>query len=162
MQERRLPIPEWGRSSGEGNGNHSSTPAWETPWTEEPGGDRPWGHRGVGHDLVTKQQQRYPAPPPKNCNRTLRGTGGGRRRTKPQSRRFHQLHYPCKNILKTKKDKQWPHTVLFKKNEWEEFQTWCLLGILKTKIKENSYTNLDTKIIFWSCSKSNKNHPDFS
>ena len=31
-------IPGAGRSSGEGNGNHSSILAWEIPWTEEPGG----------------------------------------------------------------------------------------------------------------------------
>ena len=30
-------IPGSGRSGGEGNGNHSSTIAWEIPWTEEPG-----------------------------------------------------------------------------------------------------------------------------
>ena len=29
-------IPGLGRSPGEGNGNHSSTLAWEIPWTEEP------------------------------------------------------------------------------------------------------------------------------
>ena len=31
-------IPEWVRSPGEGNGNHSSILAWEIPSTEEPGG----------------------------------------------------------------------------------------------------------------------------
>ena len=31
-------IPGSGRSSGEGNGNHSSILAWRIPWTEEPGG----------------------------------------------------------------------------------------------------------------------------
>ena len=30
-------IPKLERSLGEGNGNHSSIPAWEIPWTEEPG-----------------------------------------------------------------------------------------------------------------------------
>ena len=30
-------IPGWGRSPGEGNGNHSSILAWRIPWTEEPG-----------------------------------------------------------------------------------------------------------------------------
>ena len=29
-------IPRLGRSPGEGNDNHSSALAWETPWTEEP------------------------------------------------------------------------------------------------------------------------------
>jgi len=31
-------IPGSGGSPGEGNAAHSSTPAWEIPWTEEPGG----------------------------------------------------------------------------------------------------------------------------
>ena len=31
-------IPGSGRAPGEGNGNHSSIPAWEIPWIEEPGG----------------------------------------------------------------------------------------------------------------------------
>ena len=29
-------IPGWGRSPGEGNGNHSSILAWRVPWAEEP------------------------------------------------------------------------------------------------------------------------------
>ena len=33
---------------------HSSTLAWEIPWTEEPGDYSPWGHRVVRHDLATK------------------------------------------------------------------------------------------------------------
>ena len=36
---------------------HSSTLAWETPWTEEPGGLQSMGWQRVGHDLGTKQQQ---------------------------------------------------------------------------------------------------------
>ena len=31
-------IPGFGRTPGEGNGNHSSFLAWTIPWTEEPGG----------------------------------------------------------------------------------------------------------------------------
>ena len=31
-------IPGFGRTPGEGNGNHSSFLAWTLPWTEEPGG----------------------------------------------------------------------------------------------------------------------------
>ena len=31
-------IPELEISPGEGNGYHSSLPAWRIPWTEEPGG----------------------------------------------------------------------------------------------------------------------------
>ena len=37
-------IPGSGRSSGEGNGTHSSILAWEIPWTEEPGGLPPGVH----------------------------------------------------------------------------------------------------------------------
>ena len=35
---RRGLDPGLGRSPGGGNGNHSSTLAWKTPWTEKPGG----------------------------------------------------------------------------------------------------------------------------
>ena len=38
---------------------HSSTLAWEIPWTEEPGGLKSMGSQKVGHDLATKQQQQY-------------------------------------------------------------------------------------------------------
>ena len=31
-------IPGWGRSPGEGNGNHSSILAWKIPWKKERGG----------------------------------------------------------------------------------------------------------------------------
>ena len=34
---------------------HSSTLAWEIPWTEESGGLQSMGPQRVGHDLVTKQ-----------------------------------------------------------------------------------------------------------
>ena len=32
---------------------HTSTHAWEIPWTEEPGGLRSMGSLRVGHDCVT-------------------------------------------------------------------------------------------------------------
>ena len=32
-----------GQLVGEGDGAHSSTPAWRIPWTEEPGGLQSWG-----------------------------------------------------------------------------------------------------------------------
>ena len=37
-------IPTWGRSPGEGNGNHSSILVWEMSRTEEPGelGHKSW------------------------------------------------------------------------------------------------------------------------
>ena len=35
---------------GDGNGTHSSTLAWDTPWTEEPGGLQSTGSHRVGHD----------------------------------------------------------------------------------------------------------------
>ena len=38
-------IPGSERFPGGGNGNPSSIPAWEIPWTEEPGGYSPWGHK---------------------------------------------------------------------------------------------------------------------
>ena len=36
---------------------HSSTLAWEIPWTEEPGGLQSMGFQRVRHDLTTKQQK---------------------------------------------------------------------------------------------------------
>ena len=33
-----------GIKAGEGNGTHSSTLAWKTPWTEQPMGPRRVGH----------------------------------------------------------------------------------------------------------------------
>ena len=38
---------------GGGNGTHSSTLAWEIPWTEEPGGLQSMGSLRVGHDWAT-------------------------------------------------------------------------------------------------------------
>ena len=43
-------IPGSERSSGEGNGNHSSILAWKIPWTEEPGGLHSMGSQRVRHD----------------------------------------------------------------------------------------------------------------
>ena len=45
---------------------HSSTLAWETPWTEEPDRLQSMGSQRVGLDLATKQQQKnciLPSPP---------------------------------------------------------------------------------------------------
>ena len=43
-------TPESGKSPGEGNGNASSTLAWEIPWTEEPDGLQFTGSQRVEHD----------------------------------------------------------------------------------------------------------------
>lgn len=51
MQETQL-----GRTPREGNGNPSSIPAWEIPWTEGPGGLQSEECR---HDLAIKQRQLY-------------------------------------------------------------------------------------------------------
>ena len=42
---------------------HSSTLAWEIPWTEEPGGLQSTGSQGVRPGLVTKPPARLPLPP---------------------------------------------------------------------------------------------------
>ena len=47
-------IPGWGRSPGGGNATHSSTLAWEIPWTEKPGGLRSMGSQRVRHNFVMK------------------------------------------------------------------------------------------------------------
>ena len=46
-------IPGSGRSSGEGNGNHSSILARKIPWMEKPGRLQSMGSQRVGHDWVT-------------------------------------------------------------------------------------------------------------
>ena len=38
---------------GEGNGTHSSTLAWKTPWAEEPGGLHSMGLQRAGHNWAT-------------------------------------------------------------------------------------------------------------
>ena len=38
---------------------HSSTHAWEIPWTEESGGLVHGGHKRVGHDWATKEQHNH-------------------------------------------------------------------------------------------------------
>ena len=43
-------IPGSGRSSGGGNGTHSSILAWKIPWTEEPGRLQSIGLQKVSHD----------------------------------------------------------------------------------------------------------------
>ena len=43
-------TPGSGKSPGEGNGNASSTLAWEIPWTEEPDGLQFTGSQRVEHD----------------------------------------------------------------------------------------------------------------
>ena len=48
-------IPGSRGSPGEGNGNQSSSLAWEIPWAEEPGGLQSMGLQRVRHNLVTKQ-----------------------------------------------------------------------------------------------------------
>ena len=45
-----------GRSPEKEMANHSSTLAWEIPWTVEPGGLWSTGSQRVRHDLMTKQQ----------------------------------------------------------------------------------------------------------
>ena len=45
-------IPGWEKSSGEGNGSHSSILAWRIPWTEESGGPQSMGSQRAGRDQV--------------------------------------------------------------------------------------------------------------
>ena len=43
-------IPGLGRSPEEGMSTHSSSLAWEIPWTEEPGGLQSMGLKRVRHN----------------------------------------------------------------------------------------------------------------
>ena len=47
-------IPGWGRSPGEGNGNYSSIPVWQSHAQRSLAGCSPWGHKRVRHDLATE------------------------------------------------------------------------------------------------------------
>ena len=49
-------MPESGRFSGEGNGNHSNILTWEIPWMEEPGGLQAVGLQKSRRGLATKEQ----------------------------------------------------------------------------------------------------------
>ena len=49
--------PGWEDSLEKEMATHSSTRAWEIPWTEEPGGLQLMGSQRVRQDLVTKEQQ---------------------------------------------------------------------------------------------------------
>ena len=44
-------IPGLGRPLEKEMATHSSSLAWETPWTEEPGGLQSMESQKVGHDL---------------------------------------------------------------------------------------------------------------
>ena len=57
MQQMELQSLGWEDPREKEMATHSSTLAWETPWTEEPGGLQSMGWQRVGHDLGTKQQQ---------------------------------------------------------------------------------------------------------
>jgi len=53
MQETRVQSLSHKDPLEKGMATHSSTLAWEIPWTEEPGGLQSMGSRRVGHDWVT-------------------------------------------------------------------------------------------------------------
>ena len=57
VQETRVQFLGWEDPLEKEMATHSSTLAWEIPWTEEPGGLRSWGQKRVKHNVVTKQQQ---------------------------------------------------------------------------------------------------------
>ena len=50
MQEMWVRSPGWEDPLEKEMATHSSTLAWEIPWTEEPGGLQPTGLQRVGHD----------------------------------------------------------------------------------------------------------------
>ena len=58
MQETQVQSLSWEDPLEKEMAIHSSTLAWEIPWTEKPGGLQSMGSQRVGHDLVMK-----PPPP---------------------------------------------------------------------------------------------------
>ena len=57
-QEMRVLCLSWEDPLEKEMAAHSSTLAWEIPWTEEPGGPQSMGSQRVGHNLATKQQNK--------------------------------------------------------------------------------------------------------
>ena len=57
MQKTWVQFLGWEDPLEKGMATHSSTLAWEIPWTEEPGGLQPVESQRVGHDWAAKQQQ---------------------------------------------------------------------------------------------------------
>ena len=49
-------IPGWEDLLEKEMATHSSSLAWEIPWTEKPGGLQSRGSQRVGHDSVTKHR----------------------------------------------------------------------------------------------------------
>ena len=45
MQETQVQSLGWEDPLGKGTTVHSSSLAWEIPWTEEPSELNPWGHK---------------------------------------------------------------------------------------------------------------------
>ena len=56
MQRTRARFLVWEDPLVKEMTTHSSTLAWDIPWTEEPSGPSPWGCKRVGHYLATQQQ----------------------------------------------------------------------------------------------------------
>ena len=66
-QRRRCSLGGAHIHPGEGNGTHSSTPAWRSPWPEEPGGRQSTGSQRAGHAWATSLSPSHTAqssPPP--------------------------------------------------------------------------------------------------
>ena len=55
-QEIRVQCLSWEDPLEKEMATHSSTLAWEIPWTEESGGIQSMGSQRVRHNLVTKHQ----------------------------------------------------------------------------------------------------------
>ena len=54
MQEMQVQSLDWEGPLENEMESHSSTLAWEIPWTEELGGHQSLAHKRAGHDLVTE------------------------------------------------------------------------------------------------------------
>ena len=55
MRETRVQSPGWEDPPEKEMATHSSTLAWEIPWTEEPSGLQSMGSQRIRHDSAIKQ-----------------------------------------------------------------------------------------------------------
>ena len=87
----------------EGIATHSSTLAWEIPWTEEPGGLQSMGSQRVGHNWATVQAHTHTHLPSTRFPRGLRVLIETSRQSKGRRTPRNSIQAPTKNLQRTHK-----------------------------------------------------------
>ena len=79
--------------------SHSSTLAWEIPWTEEPGALQSTGSQGVRHDLVTEHTRSHACPGDRWAVPSQVSTPFAQLFSLPGMLSHPQIHLSCTSIL---------------------------------------------------------------